>query len=75
MLEGLQPKKNKVYSCKVDLLKEELSEADYKILMDAIDDKNKWQNKTLSRALLERGLKLADTTIGKHRNKECACYR
>jgi len=75
MLEGLEPKKNKVYSCKVDLLKASLSEADYKILMEAIDDKDKWQNRTLSRALLERGLKLADTTIGKHRNKECACYR
>jgi PP-loop superfamily ATP-utilizing enzyme len=75
MLENLEPIKNRVYYCKVDILKDELSEEDYKILIEAVNNKEKWQARTLSRALLERGLKLADTTIGKHRNKECACFR
>jgi PP-loop superfamily ATP-utilizing enzyme len=75
MLENLEPIKNRVYYCKVDILKDELSEEDYKILTEAVNNKEKWQARTLSRALLERGLKLADTTIGKHRNKECACFR
>jgi len=75
MLESLEPPRNLVYTCKVDLLKDELSEDDYKILMEAINDRQKWGAKTLNKALAERGLSLADTTITRHRNKQCACYR
>lgn len=75
MLEGLEPPKNRIFTCKVDLLKETLEEADYKILLQAINDKNRWPAKTLQAALRERGLSLADTTISKHRQQVCACYR
>ena len=75
MLEGLQPLKNRVYYCKVDLLKTELEEKDYKILLNAIADSDKWSAKGLQTALRLRGVTLADTTIAKHRNKTCNCYK
>lgn len=75
MLEGLEPIKNRVYYCKVDLLKTELEPKDYQILLDAIADANKWSAKGLQTALKMRGLTLADTTITKHRNQTCNCYK
>ena len=47
MLEGLEPIKNRVFYCKVDLLKKELQPKDYQILLDAIADTNKWSAKGL----------------------------
>ena len=75
MLEGLEPVQNRVYYCKVDLLKKELEEKDYKILLEAIADADKWSAKGLQTALRVRGLVLADTTIAKHRNHTCNCYK
>lgn len=75
MLENLEPPQNKAVYCKIDQLAAELDEADAKILMDAIDDKARWGARTLATALRQRGVSVADTTISKHRNKGCACYR
>lgn len=75
MLEGLEPVRNRNYSCKVELLREELEPSDYEILLTAIADPDKWGAKTLQNALRLRGVYLADTTIGKHRRKLCACFR
>lgn len=75
MLEGLEPVKNRVYYCKVDLLKDELEPNDYQILLDAIADDKKWSAKGLQTALKMRGVTLADTTIAKHRNQTCNCYK
>jgi hypothetical protein len=75
MLEGLEPTKNRVYYCKVDLLKKELDTKDYQILIDAIADADKWSAKGLQTALRTRGVILADTTITKHRNQVCNCFR
>ena len=74
MLEGLEPPKNKSVYCKVADVAKTLEEGDRTILMDAVDDRN-WGARTLSTALRLRGLSIADTTISKHRNKGCACYR
>jgi hypothetical protein len=75
MLEGLQPPKRN-FSCKVNTLKDELEDKDYKILLSAIDsDKAVWPAKTLSNELSKRGVHLVDTTITKHRLKQCWCYR
>jgi len=75
MLEGLEPPENLVYSCKVDLLKHDLSPEDYEILLTAVYDTRKWGAKTLQKALRERNISLSDTVIGKHRHKQCACFR
>lgn len=75
MLEGLEPPKNRAVYCKVAQVMQDLSESDQKILTDAIADKDRWAAKSLSNALRGKGLSIADTTIAKHRNKVCACYR
>lgn len=75
MLEGLEPPKNKAVYCKVDLMKETLSSEDYAIFIAAVDDKDKWPAKTLTNALRQRGVSVADTTISKHRQRACACFR
>lgn len=74
MLEGLEPPKNKSVYCKVADLAETLQDNDRTIFMEAVNDLS-WGARTLSIALRNRGLSIADTTIGKHRNKGCACYR
>ena len=75
MLEGLEPPKNKSVYCKVDLTLQDLDEKDRAILTEAIADVDKWGARPLSNALRDRGVNLADTTIGKHRNKNCSCFR
>jgi hypothetical protein len=75
MLEGLEPPKNRTYYCKVELLRDELEPSDYLILLSAIADTEKWPAKTLQKALAQRKVKLSDTTIGKHRQQVCACFR
>lgn len=74
MLEGLTPPTNKAVYCKIEQMAASLDEADRKILFGAIDSPE-WGARTLSNALRNRGLSVADTTITKHRQKACACYR
>jgi repressor of nif and glnA expression len=52
---------------------EGLDENDVKILNTALADHDAWPNKTLSRALAERGVKIGDGAIRKHRARECSC--
>jgi hypothetical protein len=75
MLEGLEPTTNRAYYCKVDELSKELEPKDYEILTNAIADRSKWSAKGLQNALRARGVSLADTTITKHRNQLCNCFR
>lgn len=75
MLEGLTPLANRVYTCKINLIKDELEPNDYQILLDAIADSKLWSAKGLSTALKTRGVTLADTTITRHRNKVCNCFK
>ena len=74
MLEGLEPKK-KHTSCAVRKLLDNLDEKDSKILAEAVQDTDRWTSNSLSNALRERGLIVADHTITKHRNRICVCYR
>jgi len=75
MLEGLQPPKNRSVYCRIADLAAEMSDTDKKIFMTAIEDKEAWSANSLSTALRQRGVSVADTTIAKHRNKACACFR
>ena len=75
MLENLAPRKSKSEYCKIAQVLQKLDESDAKILTDALDAPEIWSAKGLSTALRERGLSIADTTLSKHRNRLCACYR
>lgn len=75
MLEGLKPENNRAYYCKVETLGQELDAKDFAILEAALADHKSWSANGLSKALRKRGVVLADTTIAKHRNKHCWCFR
>ncbi len=75
MLEGLKPPVRANYVCKVKFYADSLKPEDTEILEAAIADEKRWPAKTLSNALAERSVKIADTTITKHRRGMCSCYR
>ncbi len=75
MLEGLTPARSKARPCAVVALINRLDEADGKILSDAVKNVQRWTASSLSAALKERGLTIADMTITRHRNKLCVCYK
>jgi len=75
MLEGLTPPQNKAVYCKVNQLEESLEQSDSEIFITAINNPQTWSANSLSTALRQKGVSLADTTIAKHRNKTCACFR
>ena len=75
MLEGLAPPKNRAVYCRIADLAAEMSAADKEIFITAIEDKELWSANSLSTALRQRGVSVADTTIAKHRNRACACFR
>jgi len=75
MLEGLKPPPNRTYFCRVAQVLAELDQADKDILNQALSDTQSWPAKTLSNALRERNLSLADTTITRHRQQICQCRR
>jgi len=72
VLEGLEPSK---YSpvCKVREIADTLEESDRKILMDAVNDSDKWGAIALRNALNKRGLQVSDKPITRHREGRCDC--
>lgn len=72
MLENLEPI-TRQYHCAVRLVMEDLDTKDRAILVGAIDDLSKWTPYSLSRALQNKGVKLGEKTIAKHRAKGCSC--
>jgi hypothetical protein len=75
MLDGLKPPPNRAEYCKIADMSAEMKESDRTIFIEAIDDVDNWKANTLSMALRQRGISVADTTINKHRKRACACYR
>lgn len=75
MLEGLKPPVRANYTCKVGFYLSTLKSADVEILQKAIDDSKLWPAKTLSDQLAQRTVKIADTSITRHRRQLCSCYR
>ena len=74
MLEGLKPPKSDK-PCAVVSLANAMSETDREILIEAVSNVASWTASSLSKALRERGIVIADHTITKHRNRTCVCYR
>jgi hypothetical protein len=74
MLEDLKPLPS-AGSCKVAIIAQSLSDADKKILLDAIADSATWPIKTLRKALQAKGLEISDTPLTNHRAQSCVCFR
>lgn len=72
MLEGLTPPV-RVLPCAVRSLREAFSESDLAIFDKALADPSAWPNRTLARALNERGVVITDGPIGRHRSGTCSC--
>jgi hypothetical protein len=73
MLEDLTPPPHRLLTCKVATVLADLEVKDQKILLEALDDTDKWGHSPLSRALRSKGIQIADTTIARHRAGECRC--
>ena len=73
MLEGLRPPSAEML-CKVGRLSSDLTPEDYQILQEALAEP-RWTTAGLAKALAERGLRMGETVLRKHRAKECACAR
>ena len=72
ILDNLQPT-NRSYSCRLRTILNELETTDQQILEAAIQDVANWSASALSKALTARGIKIADTSISKHRDGNCSC--
>jgi hypothetical protein len=72
MLEGLAPKSREHLCALMRNAAEQLDSKDTQILMDAIEDK-RFSNNGLAEALIERGFKVTETQVRRHRIKKCAC--
>jgi len=72
MLENLKPDIRRG-TCKVADVAATLADKDREILLTAVVSPE-WSGKGLARALKGRGIEISDTTILRHRAKECACY-
>ena len=72
MLEDLKPPEY-VTPCAIRTMLEKLDEADQRILLDALANPEAWGNSALAKALTDRGLRISEKPIRKHRNKLCSC--
>lgn len=74
MLEGLAPAK-RTYDCRIALIRKDLSDSDRKIFDEALADTETWSAYSLSVALTNRGIKIQDKPIRKHRSGLCQCSK
>jgi hypothetical protein len=74
LLDGMQPA-HLVSVCKVTLIVNSLDDNDAKILVEALNDLQKWTSHSLSNALNARGLTVTRETLATHRRRACRCYR
>jgi hypothetical protein len=72
MLENLRKPEPVQGSCKIASIRETLNESDRDILDKALND-DSWAAKPLAKALRQLGITVSDTTILRHRRRECIC--
>lgn len=73
MLENLSMP-NRVTTCRVRTVKSGLSDADAKILEEAIMNPA-WQLAALSRELKKKDIVISDNSMRRHRLKVCSCWK
>ena len=74
LLENFEPPRKQT-ACKVRSVLNDLTKDDKEILTTALKDTEKWAAQTLSNALKQRGISIADASITKHRKGLCSCLR
>ena len=74
MLEDLTAPPSKIWTCRVRTLASELSDKDAAIFAEAIANPA-WKAETLSKALNQKGLKIAGSGITRHRQGNCSCSK
>ena len=72
MLEDLKPPEY-VTPCAIRTMLEKLDEADQRILLDALANSEAGGKSALAQALSDRGLRISEKPIRKHRNRLCSC--
>ena len=72
MLEGLEPPQKTASYCKVAEVAKDLEAKDAAILQQSVDDP-RWSGKALSLALRKYDIRISDTTLLRHRKRECNC--
>jgi hypothetical protein len=72
MLEDLKPL-GSLRSCKVRSILDTLEDTDQEILMQALLNREKWNDNALAKALTGKGLGVSPNTVAKHRNRVCTC--
>ena len=73
MLEDLE-KPKRANTCRIVTMKAELSEEDYQIFLDAVNDPT-WSGHALKTALNQRGFSISGDSILKHRKGVCRCSK
>ena len=74
LLSDLKEPPKRDWGCAVRSLAATLDKADAEILLDAVLNPA-WQYYTLEQELQKRGLRLSQSTIKRHRLKNCSCWR
>ena len=74
LLDDLSAPPAKIWTCRVRTIYNELDEKDKTIFEDAVNDLS-WKAETLSKALTQRGIRIAGSGITRHRQKECSCSK
>jgi hypothetical protein len=74
MLEDLTAPPSKIWTCRVRTLATELEKKDQDIFWEAVSNPQ-WKAETLSKALNQKGLKIAGSGITRHRQGNCSCSK
>jgi len=72
MLEGLQKREQRVYSCRVRTFRDSLNKSDKDILDKAMTS-GEYTPHELSLALLDQGVKLSRDSLKRHMKGVCSC--
>jgi len=72
MLEGLQKREQRVYSCRVRTFRDSLNKSDQSILDEAMTS-GEFTPHELSLALLDQGVKLSRDSLKRHMKGVCSC--
>jgi hypothetical protein len=72
MLQDLKPLSS-IRSCKVRAILDNLDDDDQDILMEALLNRDTWNDNALAKALTSKGLGVSPNTVAKHRNRVCTC--
>jgi|DEB0MinimDraft_6_1074348.scaffolds.fasta_scaffold26642_5 hypothetical protein len=61
--------------CKIKRIRDDMDDADQKRLDDAMEDQISWSDYHLFKALVAVGVKVSESTVKRHRQKTCSCWK